>query len=179
MGRPAKVTAKQWEEIGKRFYAGETAYSIAKDYHNVTEGGIRKRFSAEKNAALSVANQLVSAESELRRLPIRTQLVALDLAAKLRSISEHLGSTAEYGAMTAHRLAGMAHKLTDRIDDTAPMQDQETLQSIAVLTKIANSSAEVGINLLRANKEKIDDMNRNDAPKDTNWTISLVPANGR
>lgn len=40
------------------------------------------------------------------------------------------------------------------------MKSAEVLQSIAVLTKMANSSAEIGIGLLTANKEMIRDAQR-------------------
>lgn len=67
----------------------------------------------------------------------------------------HLAGAARYSAATAHRLSGVAHAKVAGIDDAAPLDDKsrQALGDIAVLTKMANGSAEIGLNLLKANKE--------------------------
>lgn len=67
------------------------------------------------------------------------------------------------------------------IDDAAPVsaESMETLKGIAVLTRMANESSEIGINLLRANKEKIDELNRGEEPEPEDITIRLVSVGGR
>jgi hypothetical protein len=45
-----------------------------------------------------------------------------------------------------------------------------------VLQKMANSAMEGPMNLLRANKETIVEMNKGDTIEDMNWQITLVPA---
>lgn len=156
MGRPSKLTAKQWEQIGKRLLAGEPARALARE-HGVTEGAIRARFSAQHKNAKSVANQLVSAEQALRELPLATQLVALNIADELRAISMHMAGAAKYGAATAHRLSGIAHGKVQEIDDAAPLDNDsiESLKGIAVLTKLANDAAVIPTALLSANKDTI------------------------
>ncbi len=87
------------------------------------------------------------------------------MADRLISISEHIAGSAEYGAATSHRLAGIANAKAAEIDDADPLSDKsmKTLQGIAILMKVANSSAETAINLLAANKDKMksDDPNEN------------------
>jgi hypothetical protein len=76
------------------------------------------------------------------------------LADKLVKISENLGWAAHYGAATAHRLAGVAYGKVAEIDAATPLDDDamSTLKGIAALTRVANDSATIGLNLLAANK---------------------------
>lgn len=90
-------------------------------------------------------------------MPMARQQTFNDLTAKLSNISGHLASAAEYGAATAHRLSGIAHAKVAEIDDATPLDDKSltALKGIAVLTRMANESSEIGLNLLRANKEAL------------------------
>ena len=53
---------------------------------------------------------------------------------------------------TAHRLAGIAHGLVQKVDDADPMASMEEMRAVAVLAKIGNEAAHIGLNLLAANK---------------------------
>ena len=164
MGRKSKLTDKQWSEIDRRLIAGESARSLAKEF-GIAESTIRERFSDAHKKIKTVANQIVETEQALRALPVSAQISAHNLASELIAISTHLSSAAKLGAMTAHRLAGIANNQVQYVDDAEPEKSTEALQRIAVLSKIANTSAEIGVNILRANKEMIDTMNR---PQDQN-----------
>jgi hypothetical protein len=160
MGRKSSLTEKQWAEIGKRLLSGkESARSLAREF-GTSEASLRRKFPAQRKDVKTVANQIVAAEVALRSLPIASQIDALTLADELKAISTHLAGAGKYGAMTAHRLSGIANDQVGKIDDAEPEKSMEALRRIAALTKIANSSAEIGINLLRANKESIDAMNK-------------------
>ncbi len=172
MGRKSSLTEKQWETIGRRLVDGEAGRVLAREF-GISEAAIRKRFGAQVKEIKDVANQLVAAESAFKALPIGAQISARTLADKLVSISEHLCGAAEYGAATAHRLSGIAHGKVALIDDAKPLSEESVseLKGIAVLTKMANEASEIGVNLLRANKETIDRINTeppvldDDAPK--------------
>jgi hypothetical protein len=166
MGRPSKLTPKQWDAVDRRLLEGEPCRSLAAEY-GIAESAIRKRFSAHKQIK-AVANQLVSAEAALHSLPVSAQISARTLADELKEISTHLAGAARFGAATAHRLSGIAHGKVAMIDDAAPLSDQSLseLKGIDALTRMANNSAEIGINLLRANKEHVDDMNKRGASGD-------------
>ncbi len=155
MGRKSKLSEEKWSELGVRFFAGESGRSLAREY-GVSEAAIRKRFGSQNKQIKIVANQLAEAEIEFKKLPIGSQISARTLADKLKSISEHLGSAAEYGAMTAHRLSQMAHTETNKIDDTNPLLDIETLKGISALTRMANESADLGISLINAQSKNQD-----------------------
>lgn len=178
MARPSKLSEKQWAEIGKRLLAGDKPASLAKEY-GIDRAAITRRFSQQIKSVNHVAKQIVAAEESLYSLPVAQQIEAISLANDLRAISTHLASAAKYGSMTAHRLAGIAHGQVEKIDDADPIgpESLETLKGIAALTKMANSSSEIGLNLLRANKEAIDDINRAaDRPEPKQIMFSVVDA---
>ncbi len=74
----------------------------------------------------------------------------------------HLAGAAKFGAATAHRLSGIAHNKVQEIDDAAPLDAKslDALKGVAVLTKLANESSQIGVNLLAANKEMIKEANQ-------------------
>ncbi|WCM21373.1 helix-turn-helix domain-containing protein [Paraburkholderia bryophila] len=163
MGRPSKLTDAQWETLGKRLLANESAAALAREY-GISKASISSRFSKRVETIKTVANQIVEVERSLSFLNVSEQIAARSLADDLKAISEHLAGAARFGAATSHRLAGIAHNKVAEIDDAQPLTAEgiESLKDVAVLTRIANSSSEIAINLLRANKETVDDLNRQD-----------------
>ncbi len=154
MGRPSKLSAEQWTEITRRLAEGEKAADLAKAF-GVSKTAISNRVSKRAETVKAVANQLVKSQSDLRSLPVSEQLLTLNLADKLRSISMHAAGAAEFGMATAHRLHGIAHGLTQRIDDADPSASMEDLKAVAAMNRIANDAAHIGLNLLAANKGQI------------------------
>lgn len=159
MARPSKLTDAQWESIGKRLLAGESAAALSREF-GVSKAAISVRFSKRTEAVKSVAKQIVETERALSFLNVSEQIAARSLADDLKAISEHLAGAARFGAATSHRLAGIAHNKVVEIDDAKPLNEESlaSLKGIAVLTRMANDASEIGLNLLRANKDSnIDD----------------------
>ena len=161
MANKSKLTDAQWRDIEIRIVSGESMYSVAKEY-GITYNGIKKRIGSSvvqsKEQIKSVANMIVSSQTALSELPISSQVIAINLAERLKSISEHLAGAAQYGAMTAHRLSGIANAKVQMIDDVDPSQEDVTM--IHALTRVANDASRMGLDLLQNNK----DINR-DPPK--------------
>lgn len=174
MARPSKLTQKQWDVVERRLLEGEKPAALAKEF-DIDRAAISRRFSQQTKTVKSVANQMLAAEDALRALPVAQQLNAINLVDQLRSISGHLAGAANYGAASAHRLAGIANGLVAQIDDAAPLGDAgiSQLKVIAGLTRLANESSEIGVNLLRANKEAIDKANSPDGDDVTNVKITF------
>lgn len=177
MGRPSKLTDKQWAEIQRRLLAGEKAADLAREF-KISKVRISERFSERNGTVKAVANQLVAAEVALRQLPVPEQIAALTLADELKAISTHLASAAKYGAATAHRLSGIAHAKVQEIDDAAPLDDdsRNSLRDVAVLTKLANDSATIPLNLLSANKELAREINQQAKPIPQRVQVDVVDA---
>lgn len=158
MARKSKLTPTQWAEIERRLLEGESCRSLAKEF-GVAESTIRERVSAQVSEIKSVANQIVATERAVQALPISAQITAHNLAAKLRAISDNLASAAHYGAATAHRLQALANSEVSKIDDASPLASGESLKGVMVLTRLANDSASIALNLLAANKETVQKLN--------------------
>jgi IS30 family transposase len=177
MGRKSSLTPEQWVEIERRHLVdGESINSLAAEF-GVNESSIRRRIKPNKAESPNepkplrqLAQEKVEADKAVRRiaeqiaeLPIARQQIVTDLAQRLTNISTHLASAAEYGAATAHRLSAIAHSKVAEIDDAKPLDDQESvtaLKGVAVLTKLANESSEIAVNLLRANRDTIEELNK-------------------
>lgn len=174
MGRKSSLTAEQWLDVERRHLVnGESINALAAEF-GVNESSIRRRIKPSKAASPSRKNPLhalaeekvrVDAESkriseQIAHLPYANQVLVSDLARKLTNISEHIGSAAEISAASAHRLSLLSNQQLELVDDVNPMGSAAQLQAAAVLQKMANSAMEGPMNLLRANKEMIEDMNK-------------------
>lgn len=166
MGRPSKLSDKQKAEIQKRLLANEKPADLAREF-KVSPATISRLFAKPLEEIKAVANQLVSAEDALKKLGVSQQLAALQLADELRATSMHLATAAKFGAATANRLSGIAHMAVQKIDDSKPIGPEsiESLKGVAVLTKMANDSAAIGLNLLAANKDTVKRLNEEPPPE--------------
>lgn len=176
MGRKSSLTPEQWIEIERRHLIdGESINSLATEF-GVNESSIRRRIKPNKAELPSgekplrrLAEEKAEADTRSRRiaeqiaeLPIARQQIVNDLASALTDISMHLAAAARYGAQTAHRLSGIAKAQAEKIDDAEPLAPESVLalKGISALTKMANDASEIGVNLLRANKEAVEDINK-------------------
>lgn len=166
MGRPSKLRDSQWDQIGKRLLQGEKAAELAREF-GISKASISTRFSERLGTVREVAHQIVETDKRVAALPIADQIAARSLADELRAISSHLAGAAKYGAATAHRLAGIANAKSAEIDDAEPLNEasRNAIKDIAVLTHTANQASEIALNLLKANKDSIDDLNRRELEK--------------
>lgn len=166
MGRPSKLTDAQWERIGKRILAGESAASLAREF-GISKASISKRVSKRVESVKDVANQIVATEAAMGLLNVSEQMAARSLADELKAISGHLASAARYGATTSHRLAGLASSRLEDIPD-GPLSDdsRKIVTEVVALTRASNESSEIGVNLLRANKEAVERLGRTPATSD-------------
>lgn len=167
MGRKSALSEKQWSEIQRRLLDGEAGRVLSREF-GISEAAIRKRLGAQCAQIKTVANQVVAADLAFKSLPISAQNFAAGLIDELKSISTHLASAGKFGAATAHRLSGIAHAKVQEIDDAKPLDEasMESLKGVAVLTKMANDSSQIGLNLLAANKEFIKDQASGNQSKD-------------
>jgi AraC-like DNA-binding protein len=156
MGRPSKLTEKQWEQIGKRLLEGEKASDLAREF-KVSRATLSQRFSKSVGNVKTVANQILETEHALKSLTLSEQVSAISLADQLRSISGHLAGAANYSAATSHRLAGIANLKVQEIDDAKPLDDESrtSLKDVAVLQRMANDASAIPLNLLAANKDTV------------------------
>lgn len=133
---------------------GESASVLAREL-GVTEGAIRSRASTKKYEVKDLANQIVTSEQRYEKLDKPTKLLVDDMASQLRAISSNLTRAAISGTNTSARLAAMAERQVLKIDTENPMDTQEELQAVGALTKLSNEAAQLGVQLINANKESL------------------------
>lgn len=166
MGRPSRLTDAQWETIGKRLLKGDKPADLSREF-GISKTAISVRFSKRIETVKDVANQLVAVDRAMEQLNVSEQRAARSLADDLRAISEHLAGAARFGAATSHRLAGIANgRLSELPDGPMTTESRLVLSEVAVMTKASNEAGEIGLNLLKANKEVIEDMNKRGKAKD-------------
>ena len=167
MGRPSKLTEKQWAEIAKRMLAGEKGRVLAREF-GVSETAIRLRLSSQTKEIKSVANQVFAAESAFKSLPLTSQIAARNFADDLHAMNMHMAGAGKFNSATSHRLAGIAHGQVVKVDDSNPMESHEALQGVAALLKLSNESAIIPLGLMKANADqmKASQIDKDAAPKD-------------
>jgi predicted DNA-binding protein YlxM (UPF0122 family) len=177
MGRKSSLTPEQWAEVERRHLVdGESINSLADEF-GVNESSIRRRIKSGKATAPNGKNRLEAlAEEKVRAdeaskrvsaqiaaLPQAQQLIVSDLARKLANISQHIGSAAEISAASAHRLSIMANQQLEKVDEVNPLETAAQLKTFEVLQKMANGASEIPMNLLKANKDTIEDLNKRES----------------
>lgn len=172
MARPSKLSPAQWAEIDRRLAAGEGVRDLAREF-GVSPATVSKRgVSKQSKQVHVVAKQVAAAQTALAALPVAQQYTALNLADKLRNISSSLASAAELGAATAHRLHALANSEVTKVDDADPMASIDSLKNVGVLTKLANDSSHIALNLLAANKGTTEPKEQASGP---DWTALVRP----
>lgn len=149
MGRPSKLTEKQWTEIKRRVLAGEKPADLAREF-KVSKAAVSNRVSKRIETVKTVANQLVNANRALEDLSDSEQSMARELAADLQAMSGHMGKAGKYAAASSHRLAALAHQQLDKVDDINPLESADVLRAHSVLTKLANDSSVIPSAILNA-----------------------------
>lgn len=187
MGRKSALTEEQWLEVERRHVVeGESINSLAAAF-GVNESSIRRRIKPNKaespkgdNPLKVLAKEKIRIDAEQKQfaeqlavLPFAKQQMVSDLARKLTNISEHMGSAAEVSAASAHRLSILANQQLEKVDDVNPVKSVEALQAVALLQKMANSSSEIGLNLLRANKDAVEQLNKPGGGGPTSIAVSF------
>lgn len=174
MGRKSSLTPEQWAEIERRHLVDGVSINALAAEFKVNESSIRRKLKANKDAApdgknhlQSLAEEKVRADQESKRvtakiagLPVAQQVIVSDLARKLVNISQHIGSAAEISAASAHRLSMLANQQLDKVDDVNPLSSAAELKTFEALQSMANGASQIPMNLLKANKDAIDEQNK-------------------
>ena len=156
MARKSSLTEDQKAEIRRRLLEGESVRAVARAM-KLPETTVRRNNTAQTAEIKAVANQIVNTEKALRALPIAAQRDAETFASRLLALQDSTFAAAANGMAVSHRLSGISRLLVEQIDDGNPLESLGSLKSIALLTRIANDSAQIGVALLNANRERMPD----------------------
>jgi len=171
MGRKSSLTDDQWIEVERRHIVdGESINSLSKTY-GINESSIRRKIKPNNaegktggNPLKTLAFQKIAVDQkqkeiaeQIAELPIAKQMIVNDLARKLTNISDHLASAAEYGAINANRLSGLANAQLNTVNEESLMTGEGmiALKLVGALQDLANEASKVPLGLLNANKEQV------------------------
>lgn len=188
MGRKSSLSPEQWAEVERRHLVDNVSINALAAEFGVNESSIRRKLKAGKaetpsgkNRLQALAEEKIRTEAEAKRvsaqiasLPVAQQVIVSDLARKLSNISEHIGSAAEISAASAHRLSMLANQQLDKVDDVNPLSSAAELKTFEALQAMANGASQIPMNLLKANKDTIEDLNK----RDTEQASPVNPARG-
>ena len=128
----------------------------------MTESTIRSKFGGAIRAVIAqsaqvreIAHQVAEVQDAVEKLPPFQRDVVFDLAASLRNVSRSLTKAAELGADTSMRLQEMASTQIRKVNQDDPTKSIEELKSVGIMTRLANDSASIALNLLAANKDRM------------------------
>ncbi|MGL5005395.1 MAG: helix-turn-helix domain-containing protein [Casimicrobium sp.] len=176
-GRKSKLSEAQWADVRRRIVNGETVESVAKLY-GLSKSSISEQTSRSVKNITATAARMVETEETLAKMSITEQMLSLNLASELRSISKHLASAAKFGAMTAHKLTAIAQNKVLQIDETTPLNAEsvDALKGIAALTELANKSSHIGLSLLSASKDSLKAELQDSEPMPKRIAVQVVDA---
>lgn len=153
MGRKASLTDKQQKEILKRSLEDNEGSRAIAAAMKLPETTVRRYIMAQAATIKSAGNQIVTAERKILDLPIVAQVAARDYMATLRAISDNLATAAAIGTSNAAKLA----KVAEREIEKATISDEIDIEGLKIangLTRSANDAAQIGMQLLQANKDR-------------------------
>ena len=135
MGRKAALTEKQWKDIEDRFYKGESASSLAREY-GISEGAIRKRFSTKREKAKELANHIVTFKETENKYELGTKILARTYADKIIAMRELSADVAINGLKVAKRYGDILAKRIETNTDDDLMNEESISQAAKVGTVI-------------------------------------------
>lgn len=146
MPRKSALTAKQWKDIETRFYNGESASALAREY-KISEAAIRKRFGAKRFEAKELANQIVEIETKIKGTNESTRLLARTFADRILALQNLAGDAAANGLAISNRVSEVSKRKIEKMTDDELMEG-ETLKGIMAAGMVANTHARMGLDLL-------------------------------
>jgi hypothetical protein len=172
-GRPPALTPAQQQEVQRRLAARESVSSLAAEF-KVSRATIRQ-FSTISASVQKVAEQVAAAHTALEALPVAQQHMALGLAEKLRAISDNMAGAAVSSAKTANRLHSLAQEQAAMVNGENLEQSIGRLQTVGVLTKLANEAATIPLGLMSANKPAVERLHQPEPPRPSIDPTKLSP----
>jgi len=151
MGRKSKLTEDQKADVQRRMSAGESCRALAREF-GMAESSLRAYFSARVAKIQTTAKRLATVEDEVAALPVSAQLTVRDLAANMRTTAANLAAVTALNTRTAHRLAKLADKTMDRLEDPEVKAERREVEllNLATYGSLSHNLSRVGVSLVTA-----------------------------
>jgi hypothetical protein len=150
MGRPAKLDARQLEEIKRRVAAGESVRGLAREF-KCAASTISAHCSKKAERIKNVANKVFEADKALESLPVNERGLALSLADNMKFMANNLARMARAGTATAVYLAELAEARKKDVPLAEPkdgsMVNKAAIDDVNTLNFAANRAAAPALRL--------------------------------
>lgn len=170
MGRKSALTAKQWKEIEQRFYAGESASALAREF-GITEAAIRKRFGARKIGAKALSIKIVEFENTMKETDLGTKILARTYADKILAMQDLSSDVGINGLTLAKRLGDALNKQVELKKDIELM-DEGAMRQLMTAGMTINTHSKIGMDMMVANSKQPKEL----APPDNNALLREISA---
>lgn len=152
MGRPSKLTDKQWGEIGRRLAQGEPLRALAREYR-VGASRISERFSERVTDIKQLAATIAGSEMEFERLPVSEQCSVRTLADQLKGIESNYMQATDRSSRTAVKMARLAGRIADDMPEDLTSADAvASAVAVTELTKTMNLALQPASTMITASK---------------------------
>jgi hypothetical protein len=187
MGRKSKLTPKEWEKLEKRLLAGESAASLAKEY-GIDRAAITRKFAQQLRNVKDVANQIVTTEAALSKLPLSQQVQAISHADDIKRRNANMSESANDVSIAAKMWARAAKDATSQIMFKSMGDDGVTVcperlaacadEATAVMKSIivVNEASKLPLKLIEIESKSKEPIEQ---PKDEPPVRFYIPQNGR
>ena len=152
---------EEWAKVEVLLAEGIHTPRAIEQMTGISASAIRKKYALGKKVRESAqptvweqrGRELAIARANVDALPHVARNKAYSLADRLASVADSLSRAAEHGSRTAARLLMIAEKQASKIDENNPMDTQQEMQAVSVLTKIANEAGQAGYLLINAARQ--------------------------
>ncbi|HAA04778.1 MAG TPA: hypothetical protein DCE18_15630 [Syntrophobacteraceae bacterium] len=148
MGRPSKLSDREWAEVGRRLARGESTRKLAAEY-KVAKSTIQDRFSGHVPEIREAAQALASAERTVERMPVSVQVSVRSLADQLKGIQDDYAETAAMGMQAARIVQTKVLAQARNLPDDPSSED---LKPIIAGSETTKSLSSLATNMITANK---------------------------
>jgi hypothetical protein len=152
MGRKSALTAKQWKDIEVRFYAGESASALAREY-GISEAAIRKRFGARKCEAKALSIKIVEFENDMKGADLGTKILARTYADKILAMQELSSDVGINGLSLAKRIGDALNKVVENKKD-GEILDEGAMRQLMTAGMTINTHSKIGMDMMIANAKQ-------------------------
>ena len=153
MGRPSKLSDREWAEIGRRLANNESQSKLAKEF-KVSRASIIARFSDRVSDIRDAGMALAGAELLVERLPVADRVSARAFADQVKGIQNDYAETTALGIKAAKiiqcKVLAQAQALPD-------IPSPEDLKPIMAGSATTNSLSSMATSMLSSKSRVIDD----------------------
>lgn len=158
MGRPSKLSPKQWAELFRKEELGIPQKDLAREY-KISTAAVSKAVVGFRKSVTPAVDAVIEAELRMASLTPGERLAAENIIDVRRTIMNGMAEAAVYGAKTAAHLQKIAHRRISTVQGLGPKGELTADEVRAAgegrsLLQVANEAAMVPLRLIEADLKR-------------------------